>query len=140
MSLDTVIWKTLRGYETIYEFSTDGRVRILNYDNEIWKDISGYETIYQASSHGRIRTLNYSHTGRTEVMTRYLHKTGYYQISIHRFPEKQRVILVQRLVAMAFHSIPYVNYRVYHINGIKTDNRPENLVVKQIKKQKKKHK
>ena len=48
---------------------------------------------------------------------------GYFQVSLgvgHRR-------YVHRLVALAFHGIPAPGYEVNHKNGVKTDNRPENL-------------
>lgn len=52
----------------------------------------------------------------------YVTKKGYVRIRIHK-----RQIFVHRLVAEAFLGKPLPNQQVNHKNGIKTDNRVENL-------------
>ena len=81
---------------------------------EILKHIPGYHG-FMASSNGDICSvkskLSASKTGN-----------GYLKVKI-----KRKTRTVHRLVAMAFHGIPEPNMVVNHINGVKTDNRPENL-------------
>jgi hypothetical protein len=52
---------------------------------------------------------------------------GYKVISIRDQNKKQRRVFVHRLVAMAFIPNPDNKPQINHINGIKDDNRPENL-------------
>ena len=89
---------------------------------EIWKDCKGYEGKYQVSSYGRIWSV---------VSQRYLkqriRQNGYCEVGLVAKNGKRKAELVHRLVAIAFidnpNSYPFVN----HLNGIKTDNRIENL-------------
>ena len=103
---------------------------------EIWKDIEGYEGMYQVSSYGRVRRLDFERPMKTAkgdiVMRKYKAKMlkthhdphGYLVL---KFFDQKKNIRVHRLVAMAF--VP--GYReelfVNHKNEIRDDNRPENL-------------
>ena len=61
------------------------------------------------------------------TMSQTLDRYGYPQTSIC-VNGKQRTVTVHRLVATAFHGLPPEGKpQINHINGIKTDNRPENL-------------
>jgi hypothetical protein len=93
--------------------------------NEIWKDIVGYEKIYQASNLGRVKSLNYRGTGKEKVIS-LANKAGYYLVSLCKNGEKKD-FNVHRLVALAFIPNPDNKPCVDHINGIRNDNRVENL-------------
>lgn len=84
-------------------------------EQEIWKPIYGYGNIYEISSLGNIRKLD---GGSVNV-----NKGDYKTISVR----KHGIVSIHRLVANAF--IPNTENKpeVNHINGIKTDNRVENL-------------
>ena len=92
---------------------------------EIWKDIPGYEGLYQVSDCGRIKSLNYRRTKQECIMKpRVAH--GYQYVKL--FKDKLRkLVKVHRLVAQVFIPNPDNKPEVNHINGIKTDNRAENL-------------
>jgi predicted XRE-type DNA-binding protein len=87
---------------------------------EQWKAVVGYEGIYEVSSLGRIKKVE---TGRITLGSL---NNGYRVTSLTKDKKISRV-RVHRIVCEAFipntESKPVVN----HINGIKTDNRLENL-------------
>lgn len=96
-------------------------------ENEIWKPVVGYEGRYEVSSRGRVRSLNYEgHQGVVVEMKPTLSNFGYYRIGL-RSGNKRKTFMVHRLVAEAF--IPNTGEKPFidHINGIRTDNRVENL-------------
>lgn len=99
---------------------------------EIWKEIPGYEGAYQASNLGNIKNLRRfiirSRGGCQEIKEKILRqhksKSGYCTVAIS-VNGKPITKYVHRLVASSFMN---TNVRVVdHINGIKYDNRIENL-------------
>ena len=82
---------------------------------ELWFNIPEHEN-YQASSNGRIRNKN------KKILKPAKNNKGYYMVVLDG-----KTYLVHRLIAKTY--LPNLNnYNVVnHINGIKTDNRVENL-------------
>lgn len=108
--------------------------------DEIWRDIPGYRGLYQASSEGRIRSVshvvnyvkhyddkdvaaNHKFTGKILSQT----FTSGYLGCIISMDGKTSYPLVHRLVALAFVPNPENKPQVDHIDGDRTNNRPENL-------------
>lgn len=99
-----------------------------------WKDIAGYEGHYQISNYGNVKSLS-----RTIKNSRYqfgsvkdrtlkqaINTNGYSFVSL-RLNGKQKSVSIHRLVAIAFLANPDAKEQVNHINGVKSDNRVENL-------------
>ena len=100
---------------------------------EIWKDIVGYED-YMISNTGRIirkgmtiqRKSHGDFYSPQEELKLSADKDGYLKTALRK-DGKRKYLRVHRLVAMTFianpNNLPVVN----HINGVKNDNRVENL-------------
>lgn len=89
---------------------------------EIWKDIPGYEGYYQASSLGRIKSL---YQGKNTIL-KYSDVRGYKKLTLIKDTSKQ-YFRVHRLIGLTFIDNPLNKEHINHINGIRDDNRIENL-------------
>lgn len=108
--METEYWKPIEGYEGLYEISSLGRVKNLGKHYKI--SSYGHERIMR--SNPRIASLHYDNTGYLTVA---LTKNG-----------KCKSYSIHRLIAKAF--IPNNDpskTQVNHKNGLKDDNRIENL-------------
>lgn len=94
--------------------------------NEEWKDIKGYEGHYQVSNYGRIKSFAINKGMYVKILKYVPDKDGYNRIGIYN-KGKMKNFSVHRLVAKAFIYNPNNYPVVNHINGIKTDNRVNNL-------------
>lgn len=92
--------------------------------DEIWKDVEGYEGLYQVSNKSRVRSFAKYDSGI--IMKQTKEGCGYLQIQFKK-DGKIKHYKVHRMVAKAFIPNPENKPFVNHINGIKTDNRIENL-------------
>lgn len=87
---------------------------------EVWKKIKGFEN-YQISNLGNVKSIQ---PNKKEKILKFRYtKYGYVRVML----VGKKELLVHRLVALEFipniHNKPQVN----HINGIKNDNRVDNL-------------
>jgi hypothetical protein len=101
---------------------------------EIWRDINGYEGHYQVSNIGRVKSLARVVECRKNVLVNKKEKMlldwncgkGYRKVKLSK-DSIEKSIRVHRLVAETFLGNTEAKSEVNHINGIKYDNRVENL-------------
>ena len=89
-------------------------------NEEIWVSIINYEGLYEVSNLGRI--VN----SKGRALSQFKSKHGYMHVGLVK-NKKQTQFKVHRLLAFSFIPNPENKPQVNHINGIKTDNRLENL-------------
>ena len=89
---------------------------------EIWKPVNGFEGLYLVSSLGRVKSLH----GRGRILKSSPQSSGYLQLSLYR-GGTSTMVCVHRLVAKAFIGECPRGHVVHHLNGVRTDNRADNL-------------
>jgi hypothetical protein len=107
--------------------------------SEEWRPVPGYGGHYEASSLGQIRVKprtiikKHSRTGKLaefsypgRILLQCDNGYGYPRVTLG-VEGKTISVDVHRMVAKAFYGEPAKGLVVCHNNGVKTDNRPENL-------------
>lgn len=103
-------------------------------ENEVWKSVVGYEGLYDVSSHGRVKSLQRTvidrriQRGIKERILKSVLAKGYPLVVLCKGGIR-KAFKVHILVSTSFlgHTPISQAFVVDHINGIKTDNRVDNL-------------
>lgn len=93
--------------------------------SERWLAIPGYEGRYCVSDQGNVMSMDYMKTGMPGLM-KFSVSRGYSSVELQTGPIKKR-FTVHRLVALAFIGPRPVGLVVNHIDGVKANNRLQNL-------------
>lgn len=93
---------------------------------EVWKDVKGFEGLYQVSNFGNVKRLISQRVFAERFIGRTIDRYGYVKRMLSK-DGKNNYFTEHRLVAIAFIDNPNDKATVNHKNGIKTDNRVENL-------------
>lgn len=92
-----------------------------------WKDVPGYEGLYQVSEEGQVRSLPRNGTvNYIKDKAQMTDKDGYKVVKLRK-NNKPKMVKVHRLVALAFIERIDKKNIVDHINGLRSDNRVDNL-------------
>jgi hypothetical protein len=92
----------------------------------IFKQITGYKGLYSACSNGDIISLPKKTRKGTRILKPIKVTFGYYAVDLVK-DKKVKRFLVHRLIANTFIDNKSSKPQVNHINGLKSDNRLENL-------------
>lgn len=91
---------------------------------EIWKTIEGFNNLYECSNLGNFRKLNKDkRCNKYRYLKGCINSRGYINIKLPNFSSS----LAHRFIAKTFLDNPNNFPCVNHINGIRNDNRVENL-------------
>lgn len=91
---------------------------------EQWRPIPGFPK-YEVSDQGRVRSYQGHHGVVCRILRPKIADTGYMSVTLYDVKNKRKSKTVHRLEMMAFNGPS--DLTVNHLNGIKTDNRIENL-------------
>ena len=105
---------------------------------ELWKDIQGYEGLYQVSTLGRVRSLDfvkhfypmerkpYTQLRKGTILKPYPHPSGFMVVKLYK-DGKGMPVGIHKIVANAFLENPMGRKMVFFKDGDKTNTRLDNL-------------
>lgn len=97
---------------------------------ELWRTIGGYEGLYEVSTFGRVRSLprnyGYGTIAAPIILKPEVIKGGYLRVRLSKYGKRER-FLINRLVATAFVPNPHNKPIVNHLDTVRTNNRADNL-------------
>lgn len=99
-----------------------------NHTEETWVPAPGLDGFYEVSDQGNIRRCRAGKNAKIRVNRKFSKSpNGYLSVQVH-LDKRVVTVRVHRTVARAFLGEPPPGkYQVNHKNGVKTDNRAENL-------------
>ena len=115
--MNIMIYAENLSLESLFYINTKGLVC-----QEEWRDVVGYEGLYRVSNLGRVKSFK----NNKNIILRPRIKNNY-DVKRLFFEKTGKDILTHRIVALAFIKNKKEKPCVNHINGIKSDNRVENL-------------
>lgn len=95
---------------------------------ERWLPVVGYEGLYEVSSLGRVKSLNYNHTGKEKILSPGKTSRWYLHVDLCK-NGKSYQRLIHRLVAIAFIPNPENKPEVHHRDGNTHNNIVSNLLL-----------
>ena len=115
-------------YNQELNFLLNEEVEIISCEE--WKQIVGFPN-YEISTKGNIRTKerlnNKNDIKKSKLLSKRKNNVGYEYVILSNKTQKHKTLTVHRLMAKTFLNNYSDNLEVNHINGIKDDNRIENL-------------
>lgn len=109
-------------------FNMEGAYKNKSLDllpGEMWKEILGYEGIYEVSNYGRFKRLHKTKNTPNKILCQGI-RMGYLRVALFK-ANSRKTYTSHRVVLQVFGDNPENKPEVNHINGLKTDNRVENL-------------
>lgn len=93
---------------------------------DIFYDIKGYEGLYKITITGVVKSLPKKHGRSEEFILKQKKDVGYWRVALHK-SGVIKYLLVHRLIALHFIPNPKNKPQINHKNGVRDDNRLENL-------------